>query len=915
MKAPNLYYSKTGMKAPNPHCIKTGLPLILLCFAVFCGSCRQGSTGGSRTELLFEREKTTTLWLDTGEAEVVHTAVDLLRRDIQLVFNADLKIVEHKKDADIVLASSGLKRPASSGLKKFSSSWLKRSAVAGPKKLAFFKCHRSSFSKSNSRGGEAFRIRLCKSGRKPQLIVSGSEPRGLAYGILELSRMIGVSPWHYFADSRPKELESFEFPLKRIEQQASVKYRGIFINDEDWGLMPWASQTLAPQQGKGVIGPEAYEKIFELLLRLRANTIWPAMHECTRPFYQVEGNAQMARKYGILLGSSHCEPLARNSASEWDMDGSGDYNFMTNPSNVIQYWAGRLQKLSPGENIFTLGMRGKHDGLMQGVKTLEEHKAALSRIIPVQQDLLKQYIDADIEAIPQVFIPYKEVMEVYDAGLEVPDHVTLVWCDDNYGYIRRLSNAREQERSGASGIYYHVSYWGRPHDYLWLASTSPGLIYSEMLRAYKHGADRLWILNVGDIKPAEYLTEYFLDLAWDINAVGNDFGHLQRFMHREFGAEQATALSEVYERYYRLATIRKPEFMGWSRVEESGYGRGGKTPVRDTEYHPEFNKELQHRLEAYREQEQRVAEIRLRIPVRQLSCFFQLVEYPIRAASLMNQKWLYARLARYYSDSCPELARLCAALSLQAYENIEQLTATYNSLEEGKWERIMDFRPRELPVFDKPVFNNPELDGPEQKSSEFGKFLFEGPEFEKLFDQTLENNRRLYDSLISQTVQSADSVSLVDNSRPFVTACNAVRAWSVRGKVVIIRGLGHSFEAVQMPQGSSVNYCFDLPEGGEYRIVIAAVPNHDVDGQGMKIRVAAEGRDLGEFDYKTRGRSEAWKQQVLRGQALIEIPAREMEKGRINISITALSPYIQLDQLMILQGEMNFYEFPVGNSK
>ena len=154
--------------------------------------------------------------------------------------------------------------------------------------------------------------------------------------------------------------------------------------------------------------------------------------------------------------------------------------------------------------------------------------------------------------------------------------------------------------------------------------------------------------------------------------------------------------------------------------------------------------------------------------------------------------------------------------------------------------------------------------------------MFEGPEFEKLFDHTLENNRRLYDSLISQTVQSADSASLVDNSRPFVTACNAARARSVRGKVVSIRGLGHSFEAVQMAQGSSVNYRFDLPESGEYRIVIAAVPNHDVDGQGMKIRVAVDGRGLGEFDYKTRGRSEAWKQQVLRGQVLIEIPAREM---------------------------------------
>lgn len=899
------------MKAQNTPGSTISLPLILLFLAVLCGSCRQSSTERSRRELLFERGKTTTLWLDSCEGEVVHTAADLLRKDIQTVFNAELKIVEDKRDADIVLAGSRPKRLASSGSKSPASSGSKSLASSGPKRLAFFKRTWFCSSKSNSRGGEAFKIRLRKGGRKQQLIVSGSEARGLAYGILELSRMIGVSPWHYFADARPQKLESFEFPPKEIKQQASVKFRGIFINDEDWGLMPWASQTLAPQSGKGVIGPEAYEKIFELLLRLRANTIWPAMHECTLPFYQVEGNAQMARKYGILVGSSHCEPLARNSATEWDLDGTGDYNFMTNRSNVVKYWVERLQELQPNDNIFTLGMRGKHDGLMQGVKTLEEHKAALSEIIPAQQDLLRKYFDPDITSIPQVFIPYKEVMEVYDAGLEVPEHVTLVWCDDNYGYIRRLSNAREQKRSGASGIYYHVSYWGRPHDYLWLASTSPGLIYSEMLRAYKHGADRLWILNVGDIKPAEYLTEYFLDLAWNIRETGNDFEHLQCFMQREFGAEQATALSEVFKHYYHLANIRKPEFMGWSRVEESGYGRGGKTPVRETEYHPEFNNELQNRLEAYRELEQQVADIRPHIPEQQLSCFFQLVEYPVRGAALMNQKWLYARLARHYSTSRPELAKLCAALSLQAYEGIEQLTAAYNALEQGKWQRIMDFRPRELPVFDKPVFSNPEPDSPEQSKSKNGKSLFEGPEFEKLLTNIPGNNRQLYDSLISRIAESADSAFPVDNLRSFVAACNANQAISINGKVLSIQGLGHSFAAVQMAQGSSLNYRFDLPESDKYRIKIAAVPNHDLDGQGMKIRVIVDDKDLGEFDYKTRGRSEAWKQQVLRGQTIIEVPAQELEKGSVNISITALSSYIQLDQLMIVQGEVDFYEFPV----
>ena len=179
---------------------------------------------------------------------------------------------------------------------------------------------------------------------------------------------------------------------------------------------------------------------------------------------------------------------------------------------------------------------------------------------------------------------------------------------------------------------------------------------------------------------------------------------------------------------------------------------------------------------------------------------------------------------------------------------------------------------------------------------------------------TPENNRQLYDSLILRMTENVESVFSAAEQQVFVAACNANQAISIDGKVCSIQGLGHSFAAVQMAQGSSLNYRFDLPESGKYRIKIAAVPNHDVDGQGMKIRVAIDERDLGEFDYKTRGRSEAWKQQVLRGQTIIEIPAQDMEKGCVTISITALSPYIQLDQLMIGQGEMNFYEFPLRST-
>ena len=713
------------------------------------------------------------------------------------------------------------------------------------------------------------------------MIISGSDARGKAYGILELSRMIGVSPWHYFADVKPKTNKLFHFPEQTIKQSPSVQYRGIFLNDEDWGLMPWATQTLAPnspllvtlEKPRGAIGPEAYEKIFELILRLRGNAIWPAMHECTVPFYFVKGNREMADKYGIVVGTSHCEPLARNSASEWDISGKGDYNFLTNRQNVLDYWTERLKELKDSENIFTIGMRGKHDGLMQGVRTLAEHKKALSEIIPTQQELLKKYINPTPEKIAQAFIPYKEVLDVYNDGLEVPDYVTLVWCDDNYGYIKRLSNEEEQKRSGGSGVYFHVSYWGRPHDYLWLASMSPALVYTEMKRAYEHGANRSWILNVGDIKPAEYLTEFFLDLAWDITLCDNAsvFVHLHNWAKREFGELNASKITDIKKEYYRLANFRPPEFMGWSQVEVDGFPRR-LTPVKDTDYNPDFNNELQRRVDNYISLEHQTAEIKQNIPAHQKSMFYQLVEYPVVGASLMNQKWLYAQMSRYHTNNDIELAKKYAKKSQNAYHKIEQITEEYNRMEDGKWNRMMDFNPRNLPVFAKPRF--PEID--------------ELPE-----DQADKSEKKSF-------------------IQPLVLAQNANQAINLFHNGEVVDGLGHSFAAVKMQQGDILSFDFELPESGEYWIKIATIPNHDVDGKGMKIVLSVDGKEIQEFNYRTVGRSETWKQNVLRGQAVSSVNHHFPKAGKVNISIKAITRYIILDQIMIGKGSDSFYEFPVS---
>jgi hypothetical protein len=791
---------------------------------------------------LFEKNRTTYIYIDRNEKPAVYSAFEMLKSDVKAVFNADLQPVDNREQAQIIVSSS--------------------TELQGKR--------------------DAVQLDI----RDDKVFIIGSDARGKAYGILELSRMIGVSPWEWWADVTPEKRDVCLLPeIEKTSQSPSVQYRGIFLNDEDWGLLPWASEKFDYElidgvkmtdnlRWKGAIAPKCYEKIFQLLLRLRANTLWPAMHECTVPFYFVKGNREMADKYGIVVGTSHCEPLMRNSASEWDVSGKGDYNFIANRQNVLDYWTERLKELQHSENIFTVGMRGKHDGMMQGVKTLEEHKTALSQIIPAQQELLKKYINPKIEEIPQVFIPYKEVLEVYDNGLEVPDYVTLVWCDDNYGYIRRLSDAKEQLRKGGAGVYYHISYWGQPHDYLWLASASPALIYSEMKRAYEHHAKKLWILNTGDIKPAEYLTEFFMDMAWNINTVNdNVFSHLESWANREFGKQNVKAITAVMKEYYRLANIRKPEFTGWSRVEEYKLYKNGLSPVADSEYNPAFNNELQHRIDDYITLENQVAEIKKSIHPNLGSAFFQLVEYPVRGASLLNQKWLYRQLSNHVSGlGNTEKAKQYAVESLNACHAIERITEEYNQLENGKWRGIMDSHPRGLPVFASPEFSQP--DSPATGKS----------------------------TGIEQRTQKEPA---------YAAARNASQADNISSAGTVIEGLGHSFSAVEMQKGQTLDFTFEIPEVGEYTLKIGTIPNHDVDGAGMKIEILLNDKTVGEQDYSVEGRSETWKQNVLRGQAISSAKLNIEQAGKIKISIKALTKHIILDQIMLLQGEMNFYEFPV----
>ena len=529
------------------------------------------------------------------------------------------------------------------------------------------------------------------------LVITGSDRRGTAFGVFDLSEKMGVSPWFWWADVPVRYREQIVVRNGRYQEgPPSVKYRGIFINDEDWGLHPWARNTYAPEDG--YIGPETYKKVFELLLRLKANYIWPAMHDCTKAFNAFEENKIIADEYAIVMGSSHCEQMLRNNVWEWypwsPSDGSslGSWDWCTNSDQITEYWDERVESNAAYENIYTTGMRGIHDGSMpcSGATNAQKVAKMEDEIFPAQRQMIADWVNPDPTAVPQIFCPYKEVLTLYDMNMDVPDDITLVWPDDNHGYIRRLSNSSERARSGRSGVYYHISYWGSPHDYLWLCSTPPGLIWEQMKKAYDYGADRVWVFNVGDIKPAEICMEFALRLGWNVEQFDNTNipEYLEKWAWANFGPEYKNDIAEILVEYYRLGLTRKPEHMA------SG-GEGFS--------HINYGDEAQQRIDAYQGLDDRATAIYQALSNIYKDSFYQLVLYPVRGASLMNKKILYANKSVQYAAQSRASASDCATMSQDAYDQIVSETDYYNnSVAGGKWKYIMSYNPRGLEVFNMP---------------------------------------------------------------------------------------------------------------------------------------------------------------------------------------------------------------------
>lgn len=528
-------------------------------------------------------------------------------------------------------------------------------------------------------------------GIQKALVVAGSDRRGAAYGLFSLSELAGVSPWYWWADVPVKKHEElFINAPATYSKSPSVKYRGIFLNDEDWGLKPWAAKTFEKEHGN--IGPRTYAKICELLLRLKANHLAPAMHPVSTAFYKIHDNKLVADTFAIVIGSSHCEPLLLNTASEWNPKEMGPWDYNVNKNKIQKVLSGRVKESCPYENIYTLALRGLHDAAMGVGISMKEKVRILGEALADQRKILSQHIECQpVESIPQAFTPYKEVLDIYSSGLEVPEDVTLIWPDDNFGYLKRLSSPEERKRSGRAGVYYHISYLGVPHSYLWFCTTPPALMYEELRKAYDTTADRIWLLNCGDLKGGEMQVSLFLDMAYDIDRfnIENIATYPARWLSGMFGDKNYKAFEDITVSHINLSFSRKPEFMGW------GYWNnfwGGGEKRTDTEFSFANYNEAHKRLAEYERIANETVKLLESSRESERTALYQLLYYPTKGAELMNRMVIKAQIYRQYVRQRRSAANQLREEVKCCYDSLQIITAEYNSLLNGKWNYMMSMQ-------------------------------------------------------------------------------------------------------------------------------------------------------------------------------------------------------------------------------
>jgi len=542
---------------------------------------------------------------------------------------------------------------------------------------------------------------------KNSLVIAGSDKRGTIYGIYELSEQLGVSPWYWWADVPAKKRASAYVKSGiYVSGEPKVKYRGIFINDEEPSFGGWSRNKF------GGVNSKMYTHLFELLLRLKANYLWPAMWG--KSFNEDDPmNPVLADEYGIVMGTSHHEPMMR-AQKEWSTHreeyGNGEWNYRTNEKGLKQFWEDGLERNKNYEQVVTMGMRGDGDLPMTDAGSAQENFRLLEKIFADQRNIIEKVTGKPAKETPQIWALYSEVLEYYDQGIDIPEDMIVLFCDDNWGNVRRLPELEEKPHPGGYGIYYHVDLHGAPRSYQWLNMTQIPHMWEQLQLTYSYGVDKVWILNVGDLKPNEYPMDFFLKMAWNPTAFNqnNLDDYAIQFCADKFGEEEAIEAAEILSLYCKYASRISAEMLDHRT------------------YNLENGEFLQVK-DAFLALETRAMRQYYNLAVEYRNTYMQLVLHPVRAmanlydmyyAVAMNKKLAAEKdiKANYWADRVEK----CFALDAEFSED-------YNlNVSDGKWNHMMDQTHIGYTSWDEPSEGNimPEIIRITPEETKEGGYLF-----------------------------------------------------------------------------------------------------------------------------------------------------------------------------------------------
>ncbi|KAJ7593713.1 hypothetical protein C8J56DRAFT_419922 [Mycena floridula] len=506
-------------------------------------------------------------------------------------------------------------------------------------------------------------------------LMIGSDKRGTIYSLYDLSEQFGVSPWYWWADV-PVTTNAQLFTSECSHGPPTVQFRGIFLNDEQPSLQNWAMEKFTNGTGAALTGSPFnhlfYTKLFELILRVKGNYLWPAIWSSA---FAIDDpmNQFLADYYGVAMGTSHQEPMMRSTPIEFDLFETGPWAYSLNNATIYNYWLNGTIRAKPFESVYTMGMRGSGDIPLAEGQNID----LLTKIISDQRQILTDvYNGTDITTIPQIWALYKEVEGYYDDGMTVPEDITLLWTDDNWGNIRRFPVESERNRSGGAGIYYHVDYVGAPRDFKWITSSQISRMHEQLSIGVEKNATRLWILNVGDLKPYERETEFFLTYAWNSSLYDKDNldSYVVGWAQREFdlSLSDADVVSNIIANVTRWNMRRKPELLNSTtyslinyREAESVQAGWADTLAASTKIYNSLSKDMQ-------------------------PAFFQMVQHPVTASANLGNMMIAAGMNNVRASQARVSANALADQVVQLFEKDFDIQTDYHTILDGKWDHMME---------------------------------------------------------------------------------------------------------------------------------------------------------------------------------------------------------------------------------